>query len=130
MSIIYHEFLILQKLKRVDFSFNPHYEPEFKWFDNTLLEAVQSDEEHAHNFFRLLSLCHTVMPEYKDGRYRIDLLVRLSLEENILKTDLPTFIFGHFALDWNIKLKARMNPHWFQLHAILVLYSNIGRLIQ
>lgn len=60
---------ILQILKRVDFSSNPHYEPEFKWHDITLLEAVQSDNEHAHNFFRLLSLCHTVMPEYKDGRY-------------------------------------------------------------
>lgn len=52
----------------IDFSFNPEYEPEFKWYDQGLLDAVRSDEEHAHNFFRLLALCHTVMPEQKDGR--------------------------------------------------------------
>ncbi|XP_065363251.1 probable phospholipid-transporting ATPase IM isoform X3 [Calliphora vicina] len=52
----------------VDFSANPEYEPEFRWYDKTLLDAVRSDEEHAHNFFRLLALCHTVMPEYVEGR--------------------------------------------------------------
>lgn len=29
---------------------------------------MRSDEQHAHNFFRLLALCHTVMPEEKNGR--------------------------------------------------------------
>lgn len=29
---------------------------------------MRSDEENAHKFFRLLSLCHTVMPDQKDGR--------------------------------------------------------------
>ncbi|XP_067642214.1 phospholipid-transporting ATPase ID isoform X3 [Eurosta solidaginis] len=52
----------------VDFSANPEYEPHFCWYDKTLLDAVRSDEEHAHNFFRLLALCHTVMPEYVEGR--------------------------------------------------------------
>lgn len=52
----------------MDFSWNPEYEPDFKWFDHTLVDAVRADEEHAHNFFRLLTLCHTVMPENKDGR--------------------------------------------------------------
>ncbi|XP_075154288.1 ATPase phospholipid transporting 8B isoform X2 [Haematobia irritans] len=52
----------------VDFSANPEYEPEFRWYDTSLLDAVRSDEEHAHNFFRLLALCHTVMPEYVEGR--------------------------------------------------------------
>ncbi|XP_058977672.1 probable phospholipid-transporting ATPase IM isoform X2 [Musca domestica] len=52
----------------VDFSANPEYEPEFRWYDRTLLDAVRSDEEHAHNFFRLLALCHTVMPETVEGR--------------------------------------------------------------
>lgn len=129
------EFLILQKLKRVDFSFNPHYEPEFKWFDNTLLEAVQSDEEHAHNFFRLLSLCHTVMPEYKDGRYINSLPIMIFFAFSgakviIFQAFLSLYIFDHFFPDWNIKLKARMNQHWFQLHVILVLYSNIERPIR
>ncbi|XP_065094406.1 phospholipid-transporting ATPase ID isoform X2 [Ochlerotatus camptorhynchus] len=52
----------------VDFSFNPEFEPDFRWYDQGLLDAVRADEEHAHNFFRLLALCHTVMPEEKNGR--------------------------------------------------------------
>ncbi|XP_055843321.1 probable phospholipid-transporting ATPase IM [Episyrphus balteatus] len=52
----------------VDFSSNVEYEPTFKWHDQTLLDAVKSDEGHVHTFFRLLALCHTVMPEYVDGR--------------------------------------------------------------
>ncbi|XP_058824497.1 phospholipid-transporting ATPase ID isoform X2 [Topomyia yanbarensis] len=52
----------------VDFTFNPEYEPDFRWFDQGLLDAVRADEEHAHSFFRLLALCHTVMPEEKNGR--------------------------------------------------------------
>lgn len=58
----------LKAVEPVDFSANPEYEPEFRWYDHTLLDAVRSDEEHAHNFFRLLALCHTVMPEYVEGR--------------------------------------------------------------
>ncbi|XP_055698047.1 phospholipid-transporting ATPase ID isoform X4 [Phlebotomus papatasi] len=52
----------------IDFSFNPEYEPEFKWYDKNLLDAVRADEENVHKFFRLLALCHTVMPEDKNGR--------------------------------------------------------------
>ncbi|KAL9879573.1 ATPase phospholipid transporting 8B isoform 10-T11 [Glossina fuscipes fuscipes] len=59
---------ITDTLERVDFSANPEFEPEFRWYDKTLLDAVRSDEKNSHNFFRLLALCHTVMPEYVDGR--------------------------------------------------------------
>ncbi|XP_059056149.1 phospholipid-transporting ATPase ID [Achroia grisella] len=52
----------------LDFSFNPEYEPEFKFFDSTLLEAVKRGDQDVHEFFRLLALCHTVMPEQKNGR--------------------------------------------------------------
>lgn len=52
----------------LDFSWNPQYEPEFKWYDKMLLDHVENDDEHAHKFFRLLALCHTVMPEDKNGR--------------------------------------------------------------
>ncbi|EAA08202.6 AGAP002644-PA [Anopheles gambiae str. PEST] len=55
-------------MESVDFSFNPEYEPEFRWYDQGLLDAVRADEEHAHNFFRLLALCHTVMAEEKNGK--------------------------------------------------------------
>lgn len=29
---------------------------------------MRSDEENSHNFFRLLALCHTVMPDQKEGK--------------------------------------------------------------
>ncbi|KAJ8718438.1 hypothetical protein PYW08_002675 [Mythimna loreyi] len=52
----------------LDFSFNPEYEPEFKFFDGTLLDAVKRGDKNCHDFFRLLALCHTVMPDQKNGR--------------------------------------------------------------
>ncbi|XP_058803142.1 phospholipid-transporting ATPase ID isoform X4 [Phymastichus coffea] len=51
----------------LDFSFNKDYEPEFKFYDATLLEAVRHHNEDVHSFFRLLALCHTVMAEEKNG---------------------------------------------------------------
>ncbi|XP_048484790.1 probable phospholipid-transporting ATPase IM isoform X4 [Plutella xylostella] len=52
----------------LDFSFNPEFEAEFKWYDGALLAAVRRGERAPHEFFRLLALCHTVMPEQKNGR--------------------------------------------------------------
>lgn len=52
----------------MDFSFNKDYEEDFKFYDPALLEAVRRDNEDVHSFFRLLALCHTVMPEEKHGR--------------------------------------------------------------
>jgi len=43
------------------------YEPSFRFYDNRLWEAVKTGNPHVHMFFRLLALCHTVMPEDKDG---------------------------------------------------------------
>lgn len=52
----------------MDFSFNKDYEPEFKFYDSALLDAVRGNNEDVHSFFRLLALCHTVMPEEKNGK--------------------------------------------------------------
>ncbi|XP_025986047.1 phospholipid-transporting ATPase ID isoform X2 [Solenopsis invicta] len=52
----------------LDFSFNKDYEPEFKFYDPALLEAVRRENQDVHSFFRLLALCHTVMPEEKNGK--------------------------------------------------------------
>ncbi|KAL0985263.1 hypothetical protein UPYG_G00154720 [Umbra pygmaea] len=52
--------------KRLDFSsFNPLADPDFCFYDNSLLESVKLGDPHSHEFFRLLSLCHTVMSEEK-----------------------------------------------------------------
>lgn len=52
----------------LDFSFNPDYEIEFKFYDKHLLEAVKRREPDAFSFFRLLALCHTVMSENRNGK--------------------------------------------------------------
>ncbi|CAH0588005.1 unnamed protein product [Chrysodeixis includens] len=59
---------VRQSSDPLDFSFNPEYEPEFKFFDATLLDAVKRGNKNVHDFFRLLALCHTVMPDQKNGR--------------------------------------------------------------
>uniref|UniRef100_A0A8C5A8V3 Phospholipid-transporting ATPase n=1 Tax=Gadus morhua TaxID=8049 RepID=A0A8C5A8V3_GADMO len=52
--------------KRLDFTaFNPLADPEFCFYDAGLLESVKVGEPRTHDFFRLLSLCHTVMSEEK-----------------------------------------------------------------
>uniref|UniRef100_A0A8C6YGK7 Phospholipid-transporting ATPase n=1 Tax=Naja naja TaxID=35670 RepID=A0A8C6YGK7_NAJNA len=50
-------------MDKVDFSWNPLADPKFAFYDCRLLEAVKASDESTHRFFRLLSLCHTVMPE-------------------------------------------------------------------
>uniref|UniRef100_A0A3Q3X8Y6 Phospholipid-transporting ATPase n=1 Tax=Mola mola TaxID=94237 RepID=A0A3Q3X8Y6_MOLML len=51
--------------KTVDFSFNPLADPRFKFHDHALVEAAKLENPEVHTFFRLLSLCHTVMAEEK-----------------------------------------------------------------
>lgn len=60
----------------MDFSFNPHYEPEFKFFDEALLREVRQKDPETHMFFRLLALCHTVMADQTEGtlEYQVSIL--------------------------------------------------------
>ncbi|XP_072395797.1 probable phospholipid-transporting ATPase IM isoform X2 [Diabrotica undecimpunctata] len=52
----------------LDFSFNPNYEADFRFYDKHLLEAVRKRDADVFSFFRLLALCHTVMSEHNDGK--------------------------------------------------------------
>ncbi|CAF0849960.1 unnamed protein product [Rotaria sordida] len=54
-----------EKLKSIEFE---EKDEEFRWYDEKLIDAIKNNEEDEHNFFTLLSLCHTVMPEEKDGK--------------------------------------------------------------
>uniref|UniRef100_A0AAR2LR36 Phospholipid-transporting ATPase n=1 Tax=Pygocentrus nattereri TaxID=42514 RepID=A0AAR2LR36_PYGNA len=50
----------------LDFStWNPLADRDFCFYDASLLEAVKVGEPAVHEFFRVLSLCHTVMSEEK-----------------------------------------------------------------
>ncbi|XP_078080641.1 phospholipid-transporting ATPase ID-like isoform X2 [Mustelus asterias] len=56
---------ITARTEKVDFSLNSMADPKFVFYDHSLLEAVKIGDPKVHEFFRLLSLCHTVMPEEK-----------------------------------------------------------------
>ncbi|XP_073327919.1 phospholipid-transporting ATPase ID [Pagrus major] len=66
---VYNEFdqkvEITEKTACVDFSFNPLCDRRFKFYDSTLVEAIKLEDPAVQEFFRLLALCHTVMPEEK-----------------------------------------------------------------
>ncbi|KAF4088517.1 hypothetical protein AMELA_G00082980 [Ameiurus melas] len=55
-----------KRAEPLDFStWNPLADQDFRFYDSSLLEAVKVGEPTVHEFFRLLSLCHTVMSEEK-----------------------------------------------------------------
>ncbi|XP_060873130.1 phospholipid-transporting ATPase ID isoform X1 [Metopolophium dirhodum] len=55
----------------VDFSWNPQYESDFLWYDQSLVDAARQlnneTESTVVTFFEILALCHTVMPSWKNG---------------------------------------------------------------
>ncbi|KFU91241.1 putative phospholipid-transporting ATPase ID, partial [Chaetura pelagica] len=62
-DVLGHKVELGERPKPIDFSFNPLADPRFQFWDPSLLEAVTLGDPHVHEFFRLLSLCHTVMSE-------------------------------------------------------------------
>ncbi|XP_076876494.1 phospholipid-transporting ATPase ID [Brachyhypopomus gauderio] len=56
---------ITEKTEKVDFSWNALADPKFCFHDHSLMEAVKQGSKEVKAFFRLLALCHTVMPEEK-----------------------------------------------------------------
>lgn len=57
---------ITEKTAKVDFSDNKLADPNFIFHDHSLLETVNEGNPKVQAFFRLLALCHTVMPEEKE----------------------------------------------------------------
>ncbi|MEE6503137.1 hypothetical protein FKM82_004751 [Ascaphus truei] len=58
---------ITEKSVPVDFSFNPLADRKFQFYDHSLIESIKLEDPHEHEFFRLLSLCHTVMADEKNA---------------------------------------------------------------
>ncbi len=44
------------------------YESTFKFYDHLLLHSISEKDPTCYEFFRLLAVCHTVMPEEKTGK--------------------------------------------------------------
>ncbi|KAK3887896.1 hypothetical protein Pcinc_008046 [Petrolisthes cinctipes] len=53
--------------RAVDLSNNPYHDPNFKFYDQTMVDALDGSDPSCEAFFRLLALCHTVMPKENDG---------------------------------------------------------------
>ncbi|XP_052796931.1 phospholipid-transporting ATPase ID-like isoform X1 [Mya arenaria] len=52
----------------VDLSWNPIAEENFEFYDERVVQEIRGGNKHMHEFFKLLSLCHTVMPDNTDGK--------------------------------------------------------------
>lgn len=62
------EGVSLDRGRPVDWSWNQHADKKFDFMDNYLVAHVRSGKDKdATEFFKLLSLCHTVMVEHKEG---------------------------------------------------------------
>ncbi|KAG7498592.1 phospholipid-transporting ATPase IC [Solea senegalensis] len=62
------EGVTLDRGRPVDWSWNRHADKKFQFMDHSLVSVVRSrKDKDASEFFKLLSLCHTVMVEQKDG---------------------------------------------------------------
>uniref|UniRef100_A0A671MIP7 Phospholipid-transporting ATPase n=1 Tax=Sinocyclocheilus anshuiensis TaxID=1608454 RepID=A0A671MIP7_9TELE len=61
-----HFLLYIHTYRQVDFSFNPLMDRKFRFHDSSLVEAIKLEEPLVQEFFRLLALCHTVMPEERN----------------------------------------------------------------
>ncbi|EJD73724.1 transbilayer amphipath transporter protein 2 [Loa loa] len=59
---------VTEKTPAVDFSKNRWFEPNFKFYDQRLLKDTTRGLYEVAEFWRLLALCHTSMPERKNGR--------------------------------------------------------------
>ncbi|KAK6322874.1 hypothetical protein J4Q44_G00076660 [Coregonus suidteri] len=61
------EGVTLDRGRPVDFTWNKHADRKFEYLDHSLVACIQSKKDkNALEFFKLLSLCHTVMVEQKE----------------------------------------------------------------
>ncbi|KAJ1349119.1 hypothetical protein KIN20_004570 [Parelaphostrongylus tenuis] len=67
-GVSYGDVLDSRGTKPIDFSWNKHYEESFKFYDTRLLDDTKNGVVEVTEFWRLLALCHTVMPERDKDR--------------------------------------------------------------
>ncbi|CAL8087177.1 unnamed protein product [Orchesella dallaii] len=80
----------IETLTPVDFSGNPHYEQKFRFYDQSLYDAVKNGDPDVHLFFRHLALCHTVISEDRTGKLEYQ---AQSPDENALVSAARNFEF-------------------------------------
>jgi len=82
--------------KKVDFSRNSYYEPDFEFYDQDLLNEVVAGNPDAATHFRLLALCHTVMPQVDQDTGALEYQAQ-SPDENALVSAARNFGFVFLA---------------------------------
>lgn len=108
---------ITEDVQSVDLSDNPFHEPSFKFYDQTLVDALEVGDENCEGFFRLLALCHTVMPEEKNGKLEYQ---AQSPDEGALVSAARNFGFVFKSRTPNsITISAKKNPETYELLCIL-----------
>ncbi|XP_043936578.1 phospholipid-transporting ATPase ID [Protopterus annectens] len=125
MDVLGHKSDLHERCEPVDFSFNPLADKKFTFYDPSLLEAVKLGNQFVHEFFRLLSLCHTVMSEEKsEGQlyYKAQ-----SPDEGALVTAARNFGFVfRFRTPKTITVHEMGKPITYELLAILD-FNNIRK---
>lgn len=108
---------ITEDVQSVDLSDNPFHEPSFKFYDQSLVDALEVGDENCEGFFRLLALCHTVMPEEKNGKLEYQ---AQSPDEGALVSAARNFGFVFKSRTPNsITISAKKNPETYELLCIL-----------
>lgn len=106
---------LLSTFQRLDFTpFNPLANPDFCFYDEKLLESVKVGDLHTHEFFRLLSLCHTVMSEEKSEGEQKEVKHKQQLAVCLW---LPVlFIVFHLSTQesWSIRHNLQMRALWWR----------------
>lgn len=55
-------------MKPLDFSWNKWSTLKFKFYDKRLVDDTKKGDEMVQMYWRLIALCHTVIPDYKDDK--------------------------------------------------------------
>ncbi len=58
-------YSLLKKLKSIELI---EQDKDLIWYDQKLIDSIENNDEDVIQFFTLLSLCHTVMPEERNGK--------------------------------------------------------------
>ncbi|XP_041374106.1 phospholipid-transporting ATPase ID-like isoform X1 [Gigantopelta aegis] len=63
-----HEIEFIENVPKIDFTLENHYgESSFCFYDTRLLNEIKGGNKDAKRLFKILALCHTVMPERKEN---------------------------------------------------------------
>ncbi|XP_044030022.1 phospholipid-transporting ATPase IC [Siniperca chuatsi] len=121
------EGVALGRGRPVDWSWNQYADRKFTFMDHSLVACVRSrKDKDATEFFKLLSLCHTVMVEHKDG----DLVYQAaSPDEGALVTAARNFGYVFLSRTQDtITIKEMEQENTYEMLALLDFNSDRKRM--